>query len=605
MSSREETRWWRGSKRSRYNLVRTALEDAYSTSGTRLDSHERALRFYADKTELIVGRNLAYPARLEFNLIRTLAQTARAHLVEYPPPRPAIQTSGGDPDLQRRAQGLTKFMAGAIYQTKFDAKARGKNALRSAVFGVGPMKYSSRFGRLHAESVRPWELFAHRDDEQAGDVRTLYHAYREDRGRLAHLYPQHAEAIDDSDGADLLPWGQGLLSGTTGHRVGVVEAWHLPSAPHAKDGRHIVAIEGLVLCDEPWTAPDFPFSWLPWSEPISDFWPTGLGDTCGPIQRKLNELLNRLQQAIDLCVWPRLLVPRGSKIAPWPPTNEIGSVAFYSGNVRPEWDIARKIDPEIAGQIERLWSKGFQQEGISELAAMAMKPAGLQSGESLRVFHDKASGRMANWSLCEDDLYVDAGEQFLRQARALAEQDPDYTTVYEDKRKRTIEPIRFADVDLDEEVYKIQAYPVSDLPQTPAGRQAVLQERVASGIYTPDQYKRLSRSPDLEAEDALESAPHDWLVRVLDDMTYGDGAYVEPEGLDDIETGITLTKRYYAQARNNNVAPGRLKNLRTFAAALVTLKEKAAAASAPPPGPPGLPPGPPGAAPPLPPPPPM
>lgn len=584
----DETRWWRTKKRRLYSMLVAGLEDAYSTASSRLDGYARGLRFYSEKNELVIGRNLASPGRLELNLIRTLAQTARAHLVEYPAPRPQVLTSGGDFELAKRAMGQTKFMAGELHRTKFDALARGKNALRSAVFGVGPMKYGHRFGQIYAEAVRPWELFAHQDDEQAGELRTLYHAYREDRGRLAHQFPEQMEAIDESD-SDFLPWSSGLHTGDSGHRVGVLEAWHLPSAPGAKDGRHVLAIQDLVLLDEKWTPPDFPFSFLQWSEPTSDWWPTGLADSCGPAQRKINELLNRLQQAIDLCVWPRLLVPRGSKVAPWPPTNEIGSVAFYSGNVRPEWDIARKIDPEIAGQIERLWSKMFAQEGISEMAAMAMKPAGIESGEGLRVYADKTSGRLANWSLNEQDLYVDAGYQVVRLARQLAEENPDYSTVYEDERRRTIEPVKFSEIDLDEELMKIRAYPVSDLPQSPAGRQAVLQERMAAGIYTPEQYRRLSRSPDLEAEDALEAAPHDYLVRVLEEMAYGNGAYVAPEALDLDAAGTAkdLARKYYAKARNDNVSPDRLKNLRRFVVAVVELEKKAASAAAPPPAPPG------------------
>lgn len=586
--SRSETRWWRAEDAHLYSMVLAGVGDAYLSASSRLDGYERGLRFYADKCEVQFSGRGAPPARLEFNLIRTLAQTARAHLVAYPAPRPQVQTKGADFAVQQRAKGLSRWMDGAIHAAKMDAVVRGPVALRSAVMGDGVVRYRGRFGRVLTEAVRPWELFAHEEDEQAGEVRTLYHAYRADRGILAHEYPDHAKEIDTRTGASVLPWGE--RGSDDGHRIAVLEAWHLPSAPDAEDGRHVVLIQDQVLSGEEWASPDFPFSRLPWSEPLSGWWSTGLADSCGPIQRKINELLNKLQAAIDLCVWPRLLVPRTSKVAPWPPTNEIGSIAYYSGNVPPQWDIARKIDPEIAGQIERLWSKAFQQEGISELAASAMKPGGLDSGKAILAFADKASGRMANWSVLEQNLYTDSGHQVRRLGQRMAKEDPDFSVTVRGGKRGKLETVRFLSVDLDDGSFEVEALPVSSLPSTPAGRRAVLQEDFAAGIYTLEQYARLEDNPDMEAERALADAPRNYLLGVLEEMVSGDGTYVPPEPFDDLAAALILVRSYYAKARTDSVPEERLELLRRYAAAVVAEQKRLAAAAAPPPAPPGAPP---------------
>ena len=587
-----ETRWWRAREGQEYNVLLAALQDAYSTSSTRLDSYARGLRFYADKIEVYIGRDPAHPASLDFNLVRTLAQTARSHLVEYAAPRPLAQTSGGDWELQEQAHKLTKWFSGAIATTKFDALARGKVALRSAVLGTGALKYENRFDRIHVSAPKPWHLFAHEEDEQAGEVRTLYHCETVDKGVLAHLYPRHAKKIDQREGDSILPWALGMTTRGSGHRCAVIEAWHLPSSPDAKDGRHIVAIEGQILLDEPWRDPDFPLTFFQWSEPLSGWWASGIADEVGALQWRINKLVTRLQEAIDLTCNPRLLVPRGSKVSPWPPTNESGAICYYTGPKAPEWDVARAVSPEISAQIERLWAKGFQMVGESEMAAMAMKPAGIDSGEAIRAYAQKTSGRRAPWSINQKDVYRDSGVQFKRLGARISEANPDFDVVYQDEDRKSIERIKFSEIDLDEDSYIISVGVVSSLPEDPAGRQAALDERMKLGFMTPRQYLRLQRSADLEADDALESAPYDLIRDNLQRMTYGDGTYSPPQPMDDLKAALDLVTKYYAKARRDNVSPDRLAMLRQYAKA-VQVEAKKLLPPAPPGAPAALPPAPP------------
>ncbi len=583
--SRSETRWWRAAEGQRLAVLQAALEDVYTSSSTRLWSYERAVRLFSEKLEVVVGRNLATPARLDFNLVRTLALTARAHLTEYAPPRAAVSTAGGSWEIRQRARGLQKWIGAAVDATGMDKTVRELAAVRCAAFGDGPLQVGSRHGKITVESVRPWELFAHEEDERAGELRTLYRTREEDRGVLAHLYPDHAERIDSTDGWSLVPWGSvGERHGGRSHRIPVVEAWHLPSSPDAEDGLRVLAIEGLILDEQPWKAARFPFAWWGWTRPPGGgFWSSGIADEVGEFQRQIGLLLHKLQAAIDLTTNPRLLAPRASRPTPWPPTNEIGGITWYNGNVAPAWDVARAVSPEIAAQIERLWAKGFQQTGISEMAAMGVKPAGLSSGESIRVYADKSSGRLASWSIGQQDLYVAAAELMLDEARRLAEEDPDFSIVYQDAKLGTIERIPFGDVDLDEEEYVVRLAPVSSLPESPAGRRALIADMLQTGQIDPAQARRLNRDPDLDAEQDLLDARVNLLKKHLEDMLFGSGTYHPPEPMDDLVAAPELVAAYYARARAEGVDAQRLALARRWAAAAVAL----ATPPAPPPPPPG------------------
>jgi hypothetical protein len=570
---RAETRWWRAEDHHRLTVLQAALDDAYTTSSSRLWSYERAVRLFSEKLEVVIGRNLATPARLDFNLVRTLSLTARAHLAEYAPPRAAIYTEGGSWEMRQRAQDLQKWTTAAVYATKMDKEVREMASVRCAAFGDGPLRIGSRWGKITVESVKPWELFAHEEDERAGELRTLYRVHEEDRGVLAHLYPDEAKAIDETEGWSLVPWGaMGERYGGRSHRIPVVEAWHLPSSPDAEDGLYVQAIEGKILEERPWTAPRFPFAWWGWTrQPGGGFWSSGIADEVGEFQRQIGLLLHKLQAAIDLTTNPRMLAPKASRPTPWPPTNEIGGITWFAGNTPPTWDVARAVSPEIALQIERLWAKGFQQTGIPEMAAMGVKPAGLNSGEAIRVYADKANGRLASWSIGQQDLDVEAAVLKIDEARRLTEEDPEFAVVYQDEKSQTIERVLFADVDLDEDTYTVRAAPVSSLPESPAGKRALVADMLATGQIDPVQARRLNRDPDLDAEQDLLDARVNLLKKNLEDMLFGAGIYIAPEPMDDLVAAKELARAYYAKARSEGVSDARLALVRRWSAAVVAL----------------------------------
>ena len=597
MRARTETRWWRTEEHNLLPVLRAALDDVYKTSDSRLWSYDRAARLFAEKLEVVIGRNLASPARLDFNLVATLALTATSHLKEYASPRGEIYTEGASWEERRDGRALNKWLDAAVLSSGMEEQVRELAAVRCAVFGDGPLRVGSSFGKITTRSLRPWDLFAHEEDERAGDLRTLYCLTEEDRGQLAHRFPDCAEEIDTADGWGLVPWGSLSKLGARSHRIPLLEAWHLPSAPDAEDGRHVIMIEGEILLDEPWTSPRFPIAWWGWKRPASGgFWSSGIADGVGEFQRQIAILLHRLQAAIDLTTNPRLLAPRASKPSPWPPTNEIGGITWYNGNTPPIWDVARAVSPEIANQIERLWAQGFKQEGISEMAAMGVKPAGLNSGEALRVYADKASGRLSGFSIGEQGLYVRSAELMLDEARRLTEEDPSFAVVYEDSKTKSVERIAFAEVNLDADSFVVRLGAVSSLPQAPAGRRAYVADMLATGQITPEQARRLNSDPDLQADEELSEARVNLLKKVIEDMLFGSGRYTPPEPMDDLVAALGLIRDYYAKARTEMVDPARLNNARKWAAAvkeLITKAEKEAAA--PPPGalPPGAPPMPP------------
>ena len=426
------------------------------------------------------------------------------------------------------------------------------------------VKVFERDGRPVIEHVFPWEVHVEEADGFYGAPRSMYQTKWVDRSVLKERFPDYAQAIEDAKSIDIDPSGGMLFvqRDDLADQVLVVEAWHLPSGPEADDGRHAIAIDGATLHSEEWTDSSFPFVRYSWSEPVAGYWSCGIADEVAGLQFEINLTIEKIRQALALCAVPRVFVEKGSKVATAQLNNDLGSIIHYVGRP-PVFDVARAVSPELVQHLDRLYSKAFELTGVSQLNAASMKPAGLSSGKALRVYADLQSRRFVAWGKAYQDFYVEVARQLVRLMRRLAESDPDVEVVYHDEKRKKIERIRWEDVNLDDNAYILQAYPVSSLPTSPAGRLAAVDDMLNAGMIDPPTAKRLAQMPDLEAEMSLEDAPRDLLEQAFERMVV-DGIYTPPEPFYDLALAMRVGSLHYQRARLSGVPDERLELLRRF-----------------------------------------
>jgi hypothetical protein len=573
MEATAQTRWWLADVEDMPSRLTGVVRQIYQRGGQRQMNLLRAARLFGDMPSLgLSPRAFAMPTvsaygRLSLNVIRALATTARADLVGGPAPTPWFVTSGADYELQKRAEGLTKFNRGVFYQTGFDATAR-RVALHSALFGDGLVKVFARDGKPVIEHVFPWEVHVEEADGFYGAPRSLYQTKWVDRSVLQGRFPEHSQAIEDAKSIDIDPTGGMLFvqRDDLADQVLVVEAWHLPSASDADDGRHVIAIDGATLHHEEWTEESFPFVRFSWTEPLAGYWACGIADEVAGLQYEINLTIEKIRQALALCAVPRVFVEKGSKVATAQLNNDLGAIVQYVGRP-PVFDVARAVSPELVQHLDRLYAKAFELTGVSQLNASSMKPAGLSSGRALRVYADLQSKRFVAWGQAYQDFYVEVARQVVRLMRRLAEDDPEVEVVYHDSKRKRIERIRWEDVNLDDESYILQAYPVSSLPNTPAGRLAAVDDMLNAGMIDPATAKRLAQMPDLESEMSLEDAPRDLLEQAFE-LMLTEGVYISPEPFYDLNLAMRLGSLHYQRARLAGVPDERLDLVRRFLVAV-------------------------------------
>jgi hypothetical protein len=512
--------------------------------------------------------------RLALNVIANVCDTLQAEVVSGRP-RAMFLTNGADWDVQQRAQKMSKFSEGVFYDTSTDELA-SQVALDCLIYGTGAIKALERDDRVCHERALPGSLYVDRVDGFMGKPRQLIQVHWVDRAVLAELYPDHADEIEDCP-VPSGKWSTG--TNTISDMLLVIEAWHLPSSKKAHDGRHVICVSNATLIDEEWKDQSFPFAFLRWKVPPTGFWGTGVVDQITGLQIEINRLCEDIRNAQALMGLFKIFVQRGSNIIKSQLDNEMGTIIEHDGQP-PTFATFQAVHPEVYQQLERWYRAAFETLGVSQLAAQSQKPAGLDSGRALRVFIDNQSKRFVRFSRAYEEMHVELARQDIRLMQRLAANDSKYEVVYEGRGGA--ETISWGDFDLDESQYVLKVFPISALPNTPAGRLASLQELFGAGILDREAFMRLADFPDFDSERDLLTAPRELIEQTCQSILI-DGEYFAPESFMNLPLAMYIAGLHYQRARRQGAPRDRLDLLRQFIEEAEDLDAQARAAAAPPP----------------------
>lgn len=582
---KKDKRWWLMKGEKQAETISGTVTAMFKLQSIRLASLTTNARLYgnlgsATGVGIGFGRMAAVrpaPAdRVVFNVIQAVIDTVQAKMTKNKP-RPLFLTSGGNYKEQRRAKKLQKFVDGIFYENK--AYRLGSTVFRdSAVFGSGFIHVFEDNKRVCFERVLSGELFV--DDVEAlyGEPRQLHYVKNIDRQVVIDAY-----AARNKDLANKLamynppPVDPVSLGATESDLIQVKESWHLRSGPKAKDGRHVISVGQHVLFEERWDKDYFPFASLHWNKRLFGFHGQGIAEQLMSIQLEVNRLLWVIQQSLYMNGTYKILVKNGSKVVKEHINNLIGAIIQYEGDVPPQYILPPGVQPEMFEQLERLYQKAFQLVGVSELNASGTKPAGLDSGRALREFSDINSDRFNTIGQAYENFFLDIARLAVDLARDIAEQYGEYP-VKVPGRSYALD-LDWDDVDLENDAFVMQIFPVSSLPTEPAGRLQTVTEMVQAGWLTPRQGRRLMNFPDLEAEENHFSASEDYLEMVLDKIV-DEGKFTPPDEYDDLVTARELALAYYQQGKCHKLSTGRLEMLRQFMEAIDEMEAQAQATAA-------------------------
>lgn len=495
-------------------------------------------------------------SRLTLNVVKSCVDTVTSKIAQSKP-RPLFLTEKGDYSLKRKAKLLTQYLDGIF--DELHLYHEGQKVFRDAcVFGTGALKIyidPSDYS-IKAERVLIDEIVVDDVEGMYGKPRQLFQKRVQDRGTLVDQFPKFKDKILNATSSLV---GENATQ-STADQVTVIEAWHLPSGPKAKDGKHVICIENQVLFEEDYSKEYFPFIFLRWSEKLAGFFGSGLTFELLGLQREINKTLKTIQASLELMAVPRVFLDIASNINTASITDQIGNIIKYQG-APPVFQTPPAVSPELIQHLENMYRKAYEITGISMMQAQSKKPDGLDSGVALREMNDIASERFFITGMRYEDFYLDVADKIIEFSKELYENGK--SKEIKITNNKFIETIKWKDVNLKSDQYVMRAFPVSILPTTPAGKLQTVQELIQAGLIPQDQALALLDFPDLEGFISLQTAAQDNIERYLETMM-DEGRYMPPEPFMNLELALTMTQNAYLRAKCDNLPEDRLELLRTF-----------------------------------------
>lgn len=527
--------------------------------------------------------------RLTLNVVRSCIATAAAKIASKKP-RCQFLGIGAGYELKQKGKALTKYVDGIFTEANVYSIARDV-FVDACVFGLGSLKIFARHGRIQVERVMIDETLLDEEDGRYGTPRQRHQRKYVSREELLEQFGSSEDAVAAIKKATTVE-AVGAHR-TVAERIAVYESWHLASGPDASDGKHCLSIDGFTLFAEPYKHPWFPIVDLTWENDLYSPFGTGLAEQLVGIQVEINRVLRQVSKSIEMSV-PRAFLNTASKVAPGSLTDEIWSIVRYTGQP-PTFNVPAAVSGETLQHLANLYGKAFEITGVSQAQAASQKPAGLDSGVALREYNDQTSERFLCTGQRWEEFFLRIARIVIELSRDLAKEDPKFSVKIKDGKKGR--DLKWLDIDLDEDEYLMQPFPVAFLPSTPAGKLAYVQDMLKSGLIQDRQrILQLLDFPDTEEWLGVEVAGLSYVQRAISRIL-DKGVYIEPNKYMPLDLAVPLAQAAWLEGEDDERPQDRLDLLAQWADACADLAESLkppappmAPNGAPPMGPPAAPP---------------
>lgn len=598
--------WWEAEEGKAHERVLPLFQRLIEADRIRRDNVLRLMRMSGNYSHTGLGRSQEMdPNRLRYNLIAQATSTLKAEVTINQPKAAVMPTQDGSGDwtVKQAAKAKELYLEAQMREAGWWERIAPMCVVDALDTGTGLAYSYIDITKVDVcmERVIPLEVVLDDADARYGNPRCIYRRRLIDRAVLKRAFPEHKDALG-GEGPDAKKPGRFAASAeddwllrdsNESDLVLVVQAWCLPTAPDAKDGRYVVCCEGLDLWDEEYEHPIFPFTRLVYEEAPTGWWGRSAAENLYPDQIELNRTLIKIQESFA-AVAGMMLMPRGARIRLAHISDVPGvQVEYNEGAGKPEYYVPQTVNGEMYMHADRIISRALQRMGINEMATAGQKPAGLDSGEAIRAYRDQFSMRQNPFATQYETFCVAQaklldmlnGELYRRITEKGDDEDgdeesekkemPSFPVTVARGRRKMLKRMRWDELELPENRRVIQAYPMSSLPSHPAGRAATINEWVGGGLLTSEQAKRLLNFPDLEGELALDMVDHDFALFAFETMVE-DGQYVPPEPYQNLDMGLELMRRAYLRAKIDDVPAARLALVRQHMTAIKALKKRLA-----------------------------
>ena len=514
MDNLETTEWWKTEDSDRAAQQMHTLVNAIeqNTSGIHY-GHMQALKLYTDQdldnfslsqhlTRSYYRPTARNPRRpIYWNVVKSATDSIVSKLGKDKV-RPSALTNGSWIEQQNRAKKWDDFIFGTFQESGL--YKWGRATLKNMVcFGTcfgyfySEYCYQTKKYKVKYERVFPDEILVDPYDGLYCDPQTIYRRKNVSRADLIKLGLTDTQI--DNLPTDSSSYGEVLRTSKT-YRV--YAGWHLPAGE--EKGRHIIECQGVLIHDEEWKRPRFPFAIQRYTTEPLGFWGTGLASELYGDQSEINRVLNFIKNCFIISSNPRTYIHNSSNISKQQISNRIGGIINWSGTIAPVTVAPQSVSPEIFAHLDRLWARAYEKVGLNQLMVSGRNELGAgASGVAFREHNDIQSERFAETQMNWEQFHVDSAQIIDDEVQEIVDKHGKYVVSVSSEDKGIFE-LDYNDVKLPKDSYAIQVFPRSVLPKTPGGRLEWISEMTAKGYLDKETSKELLDFPDLKSNNMLE-----------------------------------------------------------------------------------------------------
>lgn len=623
-----EAQWWRAEELGYqpHKILANLSKQIEDDQQSRYESLKQYQRLFTNGTNAIGEDPDEFSSAISdrltqnelANTIETLwAQAFKNKIV------PAVSTSNADYETWARARDYSRWLEGAFDAAKIQEEVMPQAGVHTLVLGTGCIKVGwkeldSDTAQVTAKATNCRQLFVDRLEARYGCPRTLiekthmdrwvlWETYKEDREDFYGKPSERLAGIEKCTEYD----DKAVKSANRCDMIVIREAWHLPSSPTSKDGRHTIFLNNVTLVDEEWDWDCFPFVFIRFGCRIDGFWGESAVKRLAPTQKLLDKLNQKIDESQDVMGVPRILVQAGNI----PTKEEIddvpgGILTVKNINAIRDWN-AQCASPEMYQDRDAAPSKMRSLLGVSDFQVEQALPQNTRefSAPAMERMVDQGQARHAMLHREVEKAACQLAELFMRQAEECQGMGYDLVVTGPDEYHEpdTLQELSFKEVHVDRKRLKVRIQPMNQLPQSFAGKvDAISKLRNDAGIpLHPKIALRMLEVPDVQRAADYLGSDEEIIMKNLSHMCRT-GEYLPPMPFDNLDLIVQLTTAYINYYRRTPDADmEKVAMLAQYIDDAIALKEGLGGTdpNAPPPPttmgalgippPPGLPPGPP------------
>lgn len=605
--------WWEETDPSRAGAYMVSVCDRlYMQAQPRRDRNLRHAKLFANQDlssiyDCGVGNYDGAGVYLSVNVTESCICTLGAKMTRNRI-RPVLQTEKGSRTLQKQAEGGTDFIDGIAAANELHEAEGQQMFFDGALFGNGwaytEASLDDEERPITVERVLPDEMLYDETEAMYGmrDLTTIYrrkfihrqrlYRMRDEKGKLFADDPIKRAAIKHAPAVQNVG---SVWADEGGQMIPVSFGWRLPSGKGAGDGRMLVAIggaattdglmlstgvgDGTTLFSKKWTRRRFPFNCFTYQRRPVGLLGRSLAEQLVPIQYKINEQLEAIDEGERLNALVRIFYQQGAIDADQFDNEVCRFIQLAAGHTVAEVKevLGQGAHPQSYEQLERWIKRAYEITGISMLSATAEKPEGIDSAVGLRELLDREDMRFSDLGHRWEKFRKDNGTTILDTAEeAVAEGGKIIVTVPGDRSAKTID---FKELGLERKKMVVDVGAASSLPTTPAAKKQYANELLDRQAISMARYLEIiDESGDVGGVTSLVTAVQESIDLDIDGILDED-KWRCPEKIRDPALARDTAIARYAQATHQGIPEPRMEKLRRY----IILATRMAAMAQPPP----------------------